>query len=174
MVAYYSCTLSRPERYYCVTHKELLAVVKAIKHFHVYLYGRKFLLRTDHSALQWLLSFRHPEGQVARWLEGLQQYDFTVEHRAGTKHGNADALSRQPCLLEVCKHCDRLDSLRTPPMMTKTELPECRSRSEQTSHEFLPLVATLSLSTGTGSPEELRCAQLNDTDIKPVPSWKES
>ena len=59
-------------------------------------------------------------------------------------------------------------------MMTKTELPECRSRSEQTSHEFLPLVATLSLSTGTGSPEELRCAQLNDTDIKPVPNWKES
>ena len=137
MVAYYSCTLSRPERYYCVTHKELLAVVKAIKHFHVYLYGRKFLLRTDHSALQWLLSFRHPEGQVARWLERLQQYDFTVEHRAGTKHGNADALSRRPCLLEVCKHCDRLDSLRTPPMMTKTELPECQSRSEQTSHEFL-------------------------------------
>ena len=94
VVAYYSCTLSQPERRYCVTHKERLAVVKAIKHFHVYLYGRKFLLRTDHSALQWLLSFCHPEGQVARWLERLQQYEFTVEHRAGTKHGNADALSR--------------------------------------------------------------------------------
>ena len=52
VVAYYSCTLSQPERRYCVTRKELLAVVKAIKHFHVYLYGRKFLLRTDHSALQ--------------------------------------------------------------------------------------------------------------------------
>ena len=135
-------------------------MVKAIKHFHVYLYGRKFLLRTDHSALQWLLSFHHPEGQVARWLERLQQYDFTVEHRAGTKHGNTDALSRRPCLLEVCEHCDILDSLRTPPMMTRTELPECQ---EQISHKFLPLVATLSLSIGTGSPEELRCAQLNDT-----------
>jgi len=68
-------------------------MVKAIKHFHVYLYGRKFLLRTNHSALQWLVSFRHPEGQIARWLERLQQYDFVVKHRAGTKHGNADALS---------------------------------------------------------------------------------
>ena len=94
VVAYYSCTLSLPERHYCVTCKELLAVVKAIKHFRVYRYGRKFLLRTDRSALQWLLSFHHPEAQVARWLERLQQCDFTVEYRAGTKHGNADALSR--------------------------------------------------------------------------------
>ena len=138
-------------------------MVKAIKHFHVYLYGRKFLLRTDHSALQWLLSFRHPEGQIARWLERLQQYDFVVKHRAGTKHGNADALSRRPCLLEICKHCDRLDSLRTPQMTTKAELPESQSRSDQISHNSLPLVATLSLSTGTGSP-----------DIKPVLIWKES
>ena len=174
VVAYYSCTLSQPERRYCVTRRELLAMVKAIKHFHVYLYGRKFLLRTDHSALQWLLSFRHPEGQIARWLERLQQYDFVVKHRAGTKHGNADALSRRPCLLEICKHCDRLDSLRTPQMTTKAELPESQSRSDQISHNSLPLVATLSLSTGTGSPEELRCAQLGDPDIKPVLIWKES
>ena len=34
--------------------------------------GRKFVLRTDHSALQWLHSFKEPEGQVARWqLEGM-------------------------------------------------------------------------------------------------------
>ena len=40
--------------------------------------------------------------------------------------------------------------------------------------QFLPLVATLSLSTGTELPEELRCAQLNDTDIKLVLIWKET
>ena len=127
VVAYYSCTLSQPKHHYCVTHKELLAVVKSIKPFHVYLYGRNFLLRTDHSALQWLLSFRHPEGQVARWLERLQQYEFTVEHKAGTKHGNADALSRRPCRSEICKHCDRLDSITTPQMMTKAELQNARA-----------------------------------------------
>ena len=60
-------------------------------------------------------------------------------------------LFRRPCLLEICKHCDRLDLLRTPPMMTEAKLPKCRS--EQTP---LPLVATLSMSTATGSPEELR------------------
>ena len=109
VIAYYSQTHSRAERQYCTTRKELLAVIKAVRHFHVYLYGRHFTIRTDHAALQWLLKFRFPEGQVARWLHQLQQYDFNIEHRAGRKHQNADALSRRPCLAQLCKHCDRLE-----------------------------------------------------------------
>ena len=35
-----------------------------------------------------------PEGQIARWIEQLQEYTFTILHRAGQKHGNADAMSR--------------------------------------------------------------------------------
>ena len=69
VICYYSKTLSRAERNYCVTRKELLALVKAIEHFHYYLYGRHFLVRTDHASLQWLLNFRLPEGQIARWIE---------------------------------------------------------------------------------------------------------
>jgi len=87
---------------------KLLAVVKAVKHFHPYLYGRSFVLRTDHAALRWLLSFRVPEGQIARWLERLQQYNFWVEHRPGHRHDNADAISRRPCINTGCKHCDRM------------------------------------------------------------------
>ena len=101
VIAYYSQLLSPPERQYCTTRKELLAVVKAIKHFHPYLYGRTFTLRTDHAALQWLLSFKFPEGQIARWIERLQQYDFRIKHRPGVLHGNADTLSRRPCVLSL-------------------------------------------------------------------------
>ncbi|UYV84725.1 K02A2.6-like [Cordylochernes scorpioides] len=54
VIAYFSKTLSKPERNYCVTRRELLAIVKSIEHFHHYLYGQKFLLRTDHAALRWL------------------------------------------------------------------------------------------------------------------------
>ena len=128
VIAYYSQVLSRPERQYCTTRRELLAVVKAVKHFHPYLYGRSFTLRTDHAALQWLFSFRFPEGQIARWLERLQQYDFRVQHRAGKLHNNADTLSR-PCL-NVCKHCDRLEAQDT--SVCKRELLECPSPSVAT------------------------------------------
>uniref|UniRef100_A0A3P9JWP4 ribonuclease H n=1 Tax=Oryzias latipes TaxID=8090 RepID=A0A3P9JWP4_ORYLA len=69
VVAYYSCSLSRPERNYCVTRRELLAIILAVRHFRPYLLGTKFRLRTDHASLTWMLNFKQPEGQVARWLE---------------------------------------------------------------------------------------------------------
>ncbi|GFV79700.1 retrovirus-related Pol polyprotein from transposon opus [Trichonephila clavipes] len=105
VVAYWSKCLSKPERNYCVTRKELLAIVKAIEHFHHYLYGQKFLLRTDHASLTWLMNFRNTEGQVAR----LNEYYFDIRHRKGSSHGNADALSRRPCP-ENCRHCSRVET----------------------------------------------------------------
>ncbi|XP_062567737.1 uncharacterized protein LOC134229979 [Saccostrea cucullata] len=95
--AYASRTLSKSERKYCVTRKELLAIVHFIKHYRHYLYGKQFLIRTDHGSLRWLLRFKNPEGQLARWLEVISTYDMKIEHRPGKKHGYADALSRITC-----------------------------------------------------------------------------
>jgi len=53
------------ERNYCVTHKELLAVVTFLQHFHQYLLGREFTVHTNHGALTWLQQFKTPEGQLA-------------------------------------------------------------------------------------------------------------
>ena len=94
VIAYASRTLSKPEQRYCTTRKELLSAVVFTKHFRPYLLGRHFTLRTDHGSLQWLYNFKEPEGQLARWLEQLQEYNFTIVHRQGKKHVNADALSR--------------------------------------------------------------------------------
>jgi transposase InsO family protein/predicted aspartyl protease len=97
VIAYGSRVLSKAEKNYCVTRRELLAVVHFIKAYRHYLVGRHFTLRTDHAALRWLRNFKEPEGQIARWLETLEAYDFTLVHRPGQKHANADALSRGPC-----------------------------------------------------------------------------
>ena len=97
VIAYGSRTLSKPERQYCVTRRELLAVVVFTDHFRPYLTGRSFILRTDHGCLTWLANFKEPTGQLARWLEKLQAFNFRIQHRRGKSHTNADALSRLPC-----------------------------------------------------------------------------
>eukprot|EP00731_Ephydatia_muelleri_P034012 Em0044g32a len=97
VIAYASRVLTKAECQYCATRRELLALVWSVRQFRAYLWGRRFIVRTDHSALRWLRSFKDPQGQVARWLEILAEFDFDVIHRPGLRHGNADALSRIQC-----------------------------------------------------------------------------
>lgn len=106
MIAYASRTLNRAEQNYCVTRRELLAIVTFLKHFRHYLYGQDVKVRTDHGALRWLMEFKNPEGQLARWLEVISQYRLTLIHRAGRVHMNADGLSRRPC-----SQCGRLEDI---------------------------------------------------------------
>ena len=102
VICYGSYVLSPEQRKYCVTRKELLAVVRFTRQYRHYLLGREFLLRTDHNSLTWLLRFKYLEGQLARWLEELSQFHMTVLHRPGIKHGNADGLSRIPDEYDFC------------------------------------------------------------------------
>ncbi|KAA3670798.1 uncharacterized protein DEA37_0013703 [Paragonimus westermani] len=53
------------------------------------------------SAKEWLRNFRDSEGQVACWQERLQEYDFVIEYRRGSRLGNADVLSRVTVLTGV-------------------------------------------------------------------------
>ena len=101
VLSYASRTLSVHEKRYCTTRKELLAVVWFLRHYRSYLYGQEFLVRTDHSSLQWICNFWEPEGQIARWLQVLGEYNFKVLHRPGKQHQNADGLSRRG----PCKQC---------------------------------------------------------------------
>ncbi|XP_023721191.1 uncharacterized protein LOC111871977 [Cryptotermes secundus] len=109
VTAYFSKTLNKVERNYCVSRPELLAIVRTLEHFHKYLYGQQFNLRTDHSAFTWLMSFKNLEGQTARWIQRLQEYNFTSEHRQGWRRNNADALSRRVCK-EQFAHCDKFET----------------------------------------------------------------
>ncbi len=96
-VAYYSKTLNLHEQRYCITRKEMVAVVYATRKFKPYLWGRPVKLRTDNAAVSFMLHLKEPEGQLARWVEELSAYNLQLVHRAGRSHNNADAMSRVPC-----------------------------------------------------------------------------
>jgi len=101
-IAFASKSLTPAQKKYCTTRKELLALIAFTRQFRHYLLGRRFTVRTDHSSLAWLMRFKNVEGQLARWLEELAQYDMQIVHRKGKAHANADALSRIPDTMEPC------------------------------------------------------------------------
>lgn len=104
VISYGSKRLSKEQERYSVTRRELLAVIYFVEKFRHFLLGNRFTLRTDHGSLRWLFEFKNPKGQVARWIEILQQYDMEIVHRSGNKHQNADSLSRRDYEQELCQH----------------------------------------------------------------------
>jgi hypothetical protein len=78
VISYGSRLLNKAEKNYCVTDKELLAVRYFIENYRQYLLGRKLCVRTDHQALIWLFSMKEPKGRLARWLEILSPFMFSL------------------------------------------------------------------------------------------------
>ena len=107
VVAYCSRALRPSQRRYCTTKREMLAAVAMCIQFRSYLRGARFTLRTDHKSLVWLHRFKDTEGMMSRWLHSLQQFQFSIVHRPGKDHGNADGLSCAPS--SPCRQCTRPD-----------------------------------------------------------------
>lgn len=95
-VAYKSRGCRGAETNYASAEGELLAAVWGIGKLRQYLGGKEFTLVTDSSALTGLQTSKNISGKIARWALYLADMNFTVEHRAGKKHGNADGVSRGP------------------------------------------------------------------------------
>ena len=70
---------------------------------------------TDHSSLRWLLNLKDPDGRLARWAIKFQAYDFEIEHRPGSKHINADSLSRLPVVAIIDSKNEHLFNLIAEP-----------------------------------------------------------
>jgi len=96
VVCFASRSMITEEKNYAATHKECLAVIWALRRFRQYLWGTRFDIVTDHAALQHLPHLKDPTGKLHRWAMELQEYNYTVIHRAGKAHMNADPLSRAP------------------------------------------------------------------------------
>ena len=92
--AYLSRQLSAPERNYSTGDRELLAVVYAVEKWRFVLLEHHFTIITDHKALIYLMTQKQLSGRLARQAMMLQGYNFSIGHRPGAQHANADGLSR--------------------------------------------------------------------------------
>ncbi|KAE8904474.1 hypothetical protein PF007_g25363 [Phytophthora fragariae] len=100
-IAYASKVNSIAESTYSITELECFAVVWSVKLFRPYLYGRMFVIITDHSALKWLMTRPNLAGRLHRWSLTLQEYEFEIEYRPGATNVVADALSRAPAAVRA-------------------------------------------------------------------------
>jgi hypothetical protein len=95
-ICYASRLLNKAEKNYSATELELecLGIVWAIDHFRPYLYGRAFLVKTDHNPLVYLNKTKNKSSRVCRWRLQLSEYKYEIEYKKGVLNTNADALSR--------------------------------------------------------------------------------
>ncbi len=108
VVSYGSKVLNDSQRNYCTTKRELFAVIFFVtSKYSYYLTQRPFTLRTDHKALKWLIDGESHDAMCNRWITKLSPFKpfMSIVHRAGTKHCNADSMSR----LIDRRTCDRPD-----------------------------------------------------------------
>ena len=100
-IAFASRTLSPSEKNYAQLEKEALSLIFGVKKFHQYLYGRKFVLVTDHKPLTTILGPKKgipslAAARLQRWAILLSAYDYEIRFKSTNDHCNADGLSRLP------------------------------------------------------------------------------
>ena len=97
-IAFASKSLMDTETRYANIERELLAIVYGCEKFHTYLYGRTFIVETDHKPLE-MISLKNltvAPARLQRMLLCLQQYDLIITYRPGKEMLLADALSHLP------------------------------------------------------------------------------
>ncbi|KAI7944212.1 hypothetical protein MJO28_011740 [Puccinia striiformis f. sp. tritici] len=84
------------EKRYGASQMECLALVWSLEKLHYYLEGSKFVVITDCTAVRTLMHMKTPNRHMLRWQIAIQQYrgSMTIVHKSGSKHQNADGLSR--------------------------------------------------------------------------------
>ncbi|XP_001810078.1 retrovirus-related Pol polyprotein from transposon 297 [Tribolium castaneum] len=95
-VCYFSRQTTEDEKKFHSYELEALAVVESLDRFRVYLLGRKFTVITDCNSLKTMMTKRDMSPRLGRWFLKLQEYDFDIQHRAGSRMQHVDALSRNP------------------------------------------------------------------------------
>lgn len=98
-VFYFSQRTSPNESKFHSFELECLAVVYAIKRFHIYLSGISFKIMTDCDSFRLTLNKKDINPRISRWALFLQNYDFEIFHRSNKNMQHVDAFSRCHAIL---------------------------------------------------------------------------
>ena len=129
-ITFSSQTLSKTEKKYGQIEKEALSLIYGIQKFHQYLYGRKFVLVTDHKPLITLFGPKKGIPSLAaawlqRWALLLSAYSYDIQFQHTEEHSNADALSRLPlCVNHISPITDMSDAFMIGQLQTLPVLAE--------------------------------------------------
>ena len=144
VIAYGGKRLTPAQANYSPFKGELFGLLDGIRSMRYFVLSNYFKVRSDHLPLNWIRKLGEPpSGSIQRWLDVISSYDFDVIPRKGTKHGNADALSRAPHLPQI-KYVDYEDEKI------------CQIHELTPEQRMVP------------SPSRLREAQERDPDLRPL------
>lgn len=93
-MSFYSQNTNKAEANYHSFELEMLAVVRSVERFHIYLYGLNFTVVTDYHALVFAVNKANINPRISRWVIKLQNYQFKIIHRDNRRMMHVDALSR--------------------------------------------------------------------------------
>ncbi|GFV30702.1 retrovirus-related Pol polyprotein from transposon 17.6 [Trichonephila clavipes] len=149
-VYYMSKKTNTAEEKYDSYELEVLAIINALKKFRVYLLGQHFKIVTDCSAFQKTMQ-KELITRIARWALQLEEFDYEIEHRAGSRMKHVDALSRYPVMM-VCN--DTLTSKHKKAQEEDDNIQTLKSLLEkQESEEFLSEMVYSTTNKKTGKKE---------------------
>ena len=161
-IAFASRTLAPVKKHYSHLDKEALAIF-GVKHFHQYIYGRPFVILSDHKPLMHILSESKAtpamvSARLLRWALLLGGYDYRIEYKTGAKQANADALTRLPCHSQP-------SSVPTPPEMVHLIISTPVTASQIRVHTNRdPLLSKVKQFVQQGLPERV---EGESTDMQP-------
>jgi hypothetical protein len=94
-IAFFSRAVAPRHQALAAYERELIGLVLAVRHWRSYLWGRRFIVKTDHYSLKYLLDQWLATLPQHHWVGKLLGFDFSVEYKPGSTNVVADALSRR-------------------------------------------------------------------------------
>ena len=110
-ISAYSRKLGKFEQNYAPVKGELLAIILSLRKFEHLLRGQPFVIKTDNSAIEFIMKNSHSRGILSRWREYLDSFTFSIVHIKGSTNFGPDLLSRNTSIMDDLNDEDHLVEL---------------------------------------------------------------